>query len=230
MRKSNLFSSFLLLTAFFIASVTMFCVNAQAQTPETKKDKTTIYKIQLGAFKDIPTEKFENLTGVFPTYMEETGKGLQRIIVGDYPTREKAEKVLEKLKEMGHTKAYIVTQKVEIPKTKPVVANNTATPATTTATNKKAEPVEKMETLSVLTPAATTTAAETIFVIQLGAYKNLDLKSFGNIVDLGDLMVENENGLTKVYISKFVSKPAAEKALSVVKQRGYTNAFIREDK
>ena len=150
MRKSNLFSSFLLLTAFFIASVTIFTTNVRAQTPETKKDKTTIYKIQLGAFKDIPTEKFENLTGVFPTYMEETGKGLQRIIVGDYPTREKAEKVLEKLKEMGHTKAYIITQKVEIPKTKPVATNNTVTPVTPPATNKKTEPVEKMETLSVL--------------------------------------------------------------------------------
>lgn len=218
---------FLFMTAILMGmSVILNLFTVQAQTTDSTKETTTIYKIQLGAYKEIPTEKFDNLSGVFPTYLEDSGKGLKRIIVGDYPSREKAEKVLEKLIEMGHAGAFILTQKVDVPKTE-VSKNVSNTPTTS---SKKTEPVEKMEVMNVPTNALVTADSEPIFFVQLGAYKTLDLKSFGNIVDLGDLMVENDNGLIKVYISKFVGRLAAEKALSVTKQRGYTEAFIREDK
>jgi len=190
---------------------------------EVKKEKKNRYKIQVGAYKTIAKGKFDNLNDVGSVYLEDAGKGMKRIIVGDFADREKAEETLSKIKALGYSQAYIVTQTIEteVPAT---TGNNAA--ATNGNGTGKAGAVEKMEFQN----APTETAPQPVYVIQLGAYKSINLKSFGNVVDLGELVVENEKGVTKVTISKFTARPDAEKALAVVKQRGYVNAFIREEK
>lgn len=213
----NLFALFALL--FCLSATVVSPVKAQTKIQKVdgvQKEKRSIYKVQVGAYKVITKGKFDNLNDVGPVYLEDTPNGMKRIIVGDFSERGKAEETLAAIKKLGYTQAYIVTQSIEV-----------AAPAPAPLAPKaKTETVEKMEFHN----AVTETAPEPFYVIQLGAYKSINLKTFGNVVDLGDLVLENENGVTKVTISRFVGRASAEKALAVVKQRGYGNAFLREDK
>lgn len=196
---------------------------ATAATGEVEKEKKNRYKIQVGAYKTIAKGKFDNLNDVGSVYLEDAGKGMKRIIVGDFADREKAEETLAKIKGLGYNQAYIITQTIE---TEAPPTNSNSAAATNGNTKENTPAVEKMEFQN----APAETVAQPVYLIQLGAYKSINLKSFGNVVDLGELVLENDKGVTKVTISKFTTRPDAEKALSVVKQRGYVNAFIREEK
>ena len=72
------------------------------------------------------------------------------------------------------------------------------------------------------------TAKAEKYVVQLGAFKKIEFKNFGNITDLGQLFVESSNNLIKASLGVYTGKERTEKVLRVLKKRGYNNAFIKE--
>ena len=66
------------------------------------------------------------------------------------------------------------------------------------------------------------------YVIQLGAFKKIEFKNFGNITDLGQLFVESSNDLIKASLGVYTGRERTEKVLKALKKRGYNNAFIKE--
>ena len=80
------------------------------------------------------------------------------------------------------------------------------------------------------TPAANNpnkTAEKLNYAIQLGSFSQINFKSFGNVADLGDLTAERADNNTKMYLGTYTSRSDADRILSIVKQRGYTAAFIK---
>lgn len=222
---------------FTALAVVFFCLaathtaTAQGQPASATTDAAkTVYRIQVGAYKVIPPGKFDNLASIGPVSLDDTGKGLRRIWVGEYADREKAEKALNKVKNLGYPNAFIVSQAVQ-----PIKPSATATqaPANNNASVAKQETVQKMEYQSIPTTPAQPTVAEPVYLIQLGAYTKYDpqeIKKYSNILDLGQLLMETENEKTRLYLARFTGKAAAEKALATVKQRGYSEAFLKEEK
>ncbi len=78
----------------------------------------------------------------------------------------------------------------------------------------------------------------TIYQIQLGAYsKDVDQSKFNNLVDLGLLHFESidsdrvdaPQGVTRVFLGRYLDIETAEYALKQAKKRGYTRAFLEQD-
>ncbi|MGB1204002.1 MAG: SPOR domain-containing protein [Chitinophagales bacterium] len=66
------------------------------------------------------------------------------------------------------------------------------------------------------------------YVVQLGAFKKIEFKNFGDITDLGQLFVESSHNLIKASLGVYTGRERTEKVLKVLKKRGYKNAFIKE--
>lgn len=71
-------------------------------------------------------------------------------------------------------------------------------------------------------------APEEKYVVQLGAFKTIEFKNFGNITDLGQVFVESSNDFIKASLGVYTGRERTEKVLKVLKKRGYKNAFIKE--
>lgn len=232
------------LIAFLALLSTATLLHAQADT-------NVSLRLQLGAYRNPAMGKFDRvklneLKGSI--YTEDIGNGIKRVFIGDYNTPEAAEKALEKVKAMGYENAYIVA--VDASKDNAVKQAPALTPAkteTTTSNNssgaeliKEQKPrghavdtnaggsTKPQETPSTTTPTNTPKAPEKAnYFIQLGSYKQINFKSFGNVADLGELTAERVGDATKMTLGTYTSRRDAEQILAVVKQRGYAAAFIK---
>lgn len=70
------------------------------------------------------------------------------------------------------------------------------------------------------------TPSELIYKIQLGVFKEPNPTWLSNISDLGNIEVEETNGLYRVLISSYPNYDAANKYIAKVHQRGMQDAFI----
>ncbi len=209
---------------------------ATAQPKTTAGSTVQLFKIQLGAFRNLSLGKFDKLKTnelKAAVYSEDMGNGVTRVFVGDYKKQNDAETALEKVKTLGFGEAYIVafdTNEKNV--TKPI-------PPTTPEKNNKETPAVAQTNVkdTKTTPAAATAPAAAItppplpdtgkFWLQLGSFKQPDLKTFGNVADLGELFIEKTGDQTKITIGTYTKRSDAEKILNVVKKRGYNQAFIR---
>jgi len=66
----------------------------------------------------------------------------------------------------------------------------------------------------------------TLYMVQIGAYKNLASTSFAKVKHIGTLYAEEVNGLNKVLIGTYLSKKEATDALAQAKDKGY-KGFVR---
>jgi cell division protein FtsN len=237
-------------TLFFLLALFPLLLQAQA-------DSNVTLRLQLGAYRNTAMGKFDQiklneLKGAI--YTEDIGNGIKRVFVGDYNTPEAAEKALEKIKTMGFESAYIVA--VDAAKDKAVKQKNTESKAETTIKEQRSRggvpsnssaPADNSSNLSdekargrattPTTPAAASstpaannpnkTAEKLNYAIQLGSFSQINFKSFGNVADLGDLTAERADNNTKMYLGTYTSRSDADRILSIVKQRGYTAAFIK---
>jgi len=84
-------------------------------------------------------------------------------------------------------------------------------------------PEEKINTAEVYTGPANE------FKIQVGALRNVNLRKFDNLRDIGQIETETaEGGITKILLGSYNDHTAAEKTLSTVRNRGFRDAFIVE--
>lgn len=231
------------LIAFLALLPTATLLHAQADT-------NVSLRLQLGAYRNPAMGKFDRvklneLKGSI--YTEDIGNGIKRVFIGDYNTPEAAEKALEKVKAMGYENAYIVavdaTKDNAVKQAPALTPVKTETTTSTTnnsssgtelikeqksrgsATSTNAEnPTKPQETPSTNTPK---TPEKANYFIQLGSYKQINFKSFGNVADLGELTAERVGDATKMTLGTYTSRRDAEQILVVVKQRGYAAAFIK---
>ena len=223
---------------------------AQPKTaPSAGSNTVQLFKIQLGAFRNLSLGKFDKLKPnelKAAIYSEDGDNGVTRVFVGDYKKQNDAEKALEKIKVLGFEGAYIIafdTNEKTTPKPKETAPNkNTETtaaeknnkpqPPATPANANKTQPAteEKPKEAAVSTPPPAAVLPETgKFWIQLGAFSQPDLKTFGNVADLGELFIEKTGDQTKITIGTYTKRNDAEKILNVIKKRGYSQAFIRTE-
>ena len=65
------------------------------------------------------------------------------------------------------------------------------------------------------------------YKIQLGALRSVSLKKFDKLKDLGQIETEQAGGgITKVLLSSYNDRTAAENTLNTVRNRGFRDAFI----
>ena len=177
----------IILTILFFITIAPHNNKLAAQSTD-RKSQITVYKIQLGAFRQIEMSKFTALNDLGTLGTEEVNQSVKRLVIGDYPTTKDAEAILKEVKKRGYKNAFVIHSVIE----------QTAT-----------EKAEK-------------------YVVQLGAFKKIEFKNFGNITDLGQLFVESSNDLVKASLGVYTGRKRTEKVLRVLKKRGYNNAFIKE--
>ncbi len=222
----------------------------QVQAQQTEKKTRTIYAIQLGAFGNPPLAKFEPLSDIGDAiiYTEDTGTGLTRVLLGDYDNRLDAETALARVKISGSKQAIIkkIVQEYEVlipestpqpapqpkPQPQPQPQKVIPTPDNAHSTTQKPQPVPTPAPplQPTYTPPSNTTSTSPNgmqYVIQLGAFARIDFASFGNIVDLGQLYSEREGNLVKVVLGVFNTEAEAQRALNIMRTRGYEYVYIR---
>lgn len=170
------------------------------------------FAIQVSAVSSQPDlSKFSNLRSIASVYAKnEAGKF--KIKVGNFPTREEAQRQLENVKRMGYSGAFIVTDDGFSlggnAAVGPVVTNPNPNPPITT------------------NPPVTTGGR---FMIQLGAYR--DPRSFNGtrLAGMGTIQDRPRADLTVKLLCCFSSAADAYNALPRVQQAGFSGAFVVED-
>ena len=174
------------------------------------------FAIQVSAVSGQPDlSKFSNLRSIASVYSKnEAGKN--KIKVGNFPTREEAQRQLENVKRMGYTGAFIVTDDgVSLgggsvaPGTPPVTTNPPVTNP------------------PVTNPPATNTSGR--FMIQLGAYRDLRNFNGSKLAGMGTIMDRPRQDLTIKLLCCYTSSAEAFNALTRVQQAGFSGAFVVED-
>ncbi len=188
------------------------------QTNPTPSVQTTVYKIQLGVFKNPNLNKFSKLSDLGTLETEQASK-LQRVLLGSF-TRTQATSVLRQVKARGYRDAYTVTRKgvpsssddvivdvIDEPKPKPDGPTTTPLP-------------ENEDELN-------STYLEKVYKIQLGVFGKYIESKFNHVKPYGKLSVEElNNGLKKVLLGSFKTSADASVALQKVKPKGFKDAFL----
>ncbi len=77
----------------------------------------------------------------------------------------------------------------------------------------------------------TTKTAQTIYKVQLGAYRHPEWNNFEQFYDLGSVYrEETKNGLWRIIIGDYATKEASNKTLKMVQSSGFKDAYVFEDK
>ncbi|MGB1204990.1 MAG: redoxin domain-containing protein [Chitinophagales bacterium] len=79
-------------------------------TPPASGSLQTVYKVQIGVFRQVNLNKFSSLRSIGNIKIEPTSNGLNRILVGSFPNKTNANSALAKIKSKGFD-GFIVTRK-----------------------------------------------------------------------------------------------------------------------
>lgn len=81
------------------------------------------------------------------------------------------------------------------------------------------------------TSEVTTKTAQTIYKVQLGAYRHPEWNNFEQFYSLGSVYrEETKSGLWRIIIGDFATKEESNKILKVAHAAGYKDAYVFEDK
>lgn len=227
-KKINIYKLVLFIIGLGIIPQTSFELYAQNsgnEAQQVEKIKRTIYFIKVGAFKNMNTQKLNYLNNIGSVYTETIDNGFTRVFVGDYATEQIAKEKAISIRKIGFTDAIVGNKEVSA-----TLPTNVAIPqsfASPTTTEKENLDIDQQKSRS---GSSSITVDSTAYVIQLVAVDEMPankFQQFGNLTDLGELLVVKENEKNKLQIGTFKGRENAEKMLAIVKQRGHKNAFIR---
>lgn len=205
----------------FTLVICLFTKDIYAQKATTKT--VTFYQIQLGAYKNPAATDFEKLYDLGSIFSEDVGNGVSRILLGDFTTKEKANAALKSVKAKGYKSAFVKTEVLTI-----VDENKVLLEKPTEMKDTGGAGAAETKVADKPAPAKKAAAENVTYVIQLGAYKQVDFRQFSKLTDIGDFYVETIGGLTKVTVGPFETRASADTALAKVKTRGYDKAFVRK--
>ena len=219
-----------------IVIVLISMVDAFAQNVGDK-----LYKIQVGAYKNVSAAKTTNLDTVGTLFYEVVGNGITRIVLGYYADRAQADKVLEQVKNLGYEQAFVGTSKAD--EVKALMAQyNEITPPTETVTAPKPTTTPPTETVTApkSTPPPTKTVTTTtkiekptviddgkVYVIDLGEYVN-DATAVGSKFITKNIGKVYQNGVQgNVLLGSIEQLSKAEKLAEMLKENGFEQVKIR---
>lgn len=100
--------------------------------------------------------------------------------------------------------------------------------------NTKAQTKESYEKTAPRTAAkntVTTKTAQTIYKVQIGAYRHPEWNDFEQFYNIGSVYrEETAKGLWRIIIGDYKNKTEANKAMKTIRGAGYKDAYIFEDK
>ncbi|OWY20169.1 hypothetical protein C7N43_19660 [Sphingobacteriales bacterium UPWRP_1] len=184
--------------AFFLLSTQIFA------------QKSSAFFIQLGAFKTVPQDKVDKVKDIASVFSEKTGKGLLRLMLGQFTSRPEAEVALKEVKKRGFPDAFVVERPAEkVP---------TIYDAVDIPDNQQVAPKPG--------PAKQSGNA---YMVQVGAFSGkVPINEILALVNLGNIYTEVSGNMTKVYVGNFVNRGATADALAAVKASGFQGAFVKE--
>jgi cell division septation protein DedD len=176
-------------------------------------------------------------------YLFPSDNEMQKILLGDFPTRQAAIIALEEIKKTGNPQAFVVDEitlsssanidainKNAKRNDVEVVSNNPKPP---TSKTKKLPPAveEKPNEVEVKKPTST---KESPYRIRLGAFSignNLDKKDLGTLGNLVEESITVAGGkkLNLYFIEGLSSLPLAQSTLTKLKAKGFKDAFIQQN-
>jgi tetratricopeptide (TPR) repeat protein len=183
------------------------------------------FAIQVAALRSSNTDKFRDLERLGTVYTVQQGN-LYKVRVGVYTTRAEAERVLQEVKKIGYSRAYIVNE-TSSPSPQPYSSSPQTRSSNTGAFGLPATPES-----STPPPASynqnTQSGKPGRYHIQLAAYSNalnFDPKGLEN---LGRITQFERGGYTIFFISSFDSLNDARNALRRAQDVGFQTAYIVE--
>lgn len=198
----------------------------QTPTPPTQpisvpSVQTTVYKIQLGVFRNPNLNKFTQLKGLGELETEPTSKTskLHRVLLGTY-TKSQSNSVLQQVKAKGYRDAFTVARQVAGSKPDNVIVDVIDEPISKPDAPTSNPLPENENDLN-------STYLEKVYKIQLGVFGKYAESKFRHLEPHGKIAVENlNNGLKKVLLGSFKTTAEANVALSKVKPKGFKDAFL----
>lgn len=198
-----------------------------AQTPQSRPmlmsptaavaDEKGPFVIQVGRLSaKTPTiETFSNIKKLGNLYVAPSGSD-QKVVLGTFTDRTKAETVLTQVRGMGYSDAFLSK---EVPKAGSsqlltTVAQKTVPPAAATTAD----------------ASKTTTKTPDGFVVQVVANKFPVLSTYKSLASLGKLYQEQDATvqLTKIMLGTYQDEETARQILQTVKKQGFENAFVKK--
>ncbi|MGB0931500.1 MAG: redoxin domain-containing protein, partial [Chitinophagales bacterium] len=191
--------------------------------PNTTVQKT-VYKIQLGVFRNPNLGKFTKLKefGELETERTSPTSKLHRVLLGAF-TQSQSNSVLRKIQDKGYRDAYVTTRQITVPagsqsgnEIVDVIDEPITRPDVPTS-----NPLPENEN------DLNSTYLEKIYKIQLGVFGRYAESKFSHLKTHGNIAVENlNNGLKKVLLGSFKTTAEANTELSKVKPKGFKDAFL----
>ncbi len=198
---------YLLLSGLCFAFITNYFTPTASAQPNisSKTSIKKVYRIQIGAFKNLKTIDFKSLEEVEGNLLTRpTNNGVVRVMKGDYDSKTKASMALAKLKALGYKDAFIKE------------------------TSKAIEPAKELPVKNTFSSSSKkSSTAKSNYYIQVGAFKHPKGADFDKLKDLGTLYQTNGNGWVRVLVGAYSNINTAKKTLVTVQKRGYTTAFIK---
>ena len=187
--------------------------------PSTPKIQTTVYKIQLGVFKNPNLNKFSKVSHL-GTLETESVNTLQRVLLGSF-TKSQSTSVLRKVKALGYRDAFPVTRKGILSSTPDEVVVDVIDET------KKPTDVPSTEPLPENEDEFNSTYLEKVYKIQLGVFGKYVESKFNHVKPYGKITVENHGkSFKKVLLGSFKTSSEARTALKKVKPKGFKDAFL----
>lgn len=159
---------------------------------------TTVYKIQLGVFRNPNLNAFNSLRSIGKLEVESTANGLKRVLLGSFARADK-DAALKQVQAKGF-RGFLIKRKEK------TTGGNSSEGGSTTS------------------PIPPTSSGN--YKIQLGVFGRPKLSKFSKLNDLGTLSTERATStLQRVMLGSFSASKAKE-VLAKVRARGYKDAFV----
>ncbi len=159
---------------------------------------TTVYKVQLGVFRNPNLNAFKSLKSIGKIEVESTSNGLKRVLLGTFARADK-DAALKQVQAKGF-RGFLVKRTGTVTGGNSSGGGNTTTPTPPISSGR--------------------------YKIQLGVFGNPQLSKFSNLNDLGTLGTERATSRLKRVLLGSFSASKAKTVLAKVKARGYKDAFV----
>ncbi|MGB1204989.1 MAG: SPOR domain-containing protein [Chitinophagales bacterium] len=170
---------------------------------------TSGYQIQVGVLvKNTDLTPYNSLHDLGKLKTQTINREAKRILLGDFATRGIAEEMLDEVRGLGFSDAFIVSKPPK--QAKPTIAEN-KTPPTTTATSSNV-------------------GGKGAYMIQLSAMREPRPQLFSHLREYGNIYKEYDatRQLTKIQLGPFNNETAANQTLAQVKQKGLNTVFLKK--
>lgn len=201
-------------------------LSAQQIIVPVSDNAAPLFKIQVGAYRNIALAYPEKLQDLGKLYTEDAGNGIKRLLIGYYKQNADAEKVLLQIKERGYKEAFMAVQKGEplpesarlLPKNDKKISTEPQTfnaPETDTETNKEAKNnIQQTPTTEILAP-------NEAYTIVLDGKDAFIEEKLDTLLGMGKVFVPQGTDKYKLAVGELTSYEIAEQLRITLQNQGF---------